>query len=103
MIRDPSDGSVRDNPDTAAQQAFARSQAESNLQGNLTSSIDTGIRQPVRTDAMQRLDKSREWLRDYHAKKEREHARGSNDTEQQADGDSGNDQGQAERGLRADG
>ena len=53
MIRDPSDGSVREVP-----------KAETMLV-KPTSSPDTGIRQPVRTDAKERLERSRSWLKDY--------------------------------------
>jgi hypothetical protein len=55
---------------------------------------DTGVRQPTKTDAMERLEFSREWLKAYHAKKDAAHARGSSsDQEQQTDGRTGNDQG----------
>jgi hypothetical protein len=91
MIRDPSDGTVREAPRPGER----RTEKPSGAHG-AQSGPDTGLRQPVRTDAMQRLDKSREWLRDYHAKKEREHARGSNDTEHSTDGRAIDDQGQGE-------
>jgi hypothetical protein len=57
---------------------------------------DTGIRQPTRDDAMQRLEFSREWLKNYHAKKETAHARGSNEQERSADGSAGDDQGETQ-------
>jgi hypothetical protein len=60
---------------------------------------DTGVRQPTKTDAMMRLEFSREWLKNYHAKKETAHARGSNGTEHSTDGRSGNDQGQAQSAV----
>lgn len=58
MIRDPSDGSVRDVP-----------KMESVKPRPSSPGPDTGIRQPTRTDAMQRLDNSREWLKNYHAER----------------------------------
>jgi hypothetical protein len=68
MIRDPSDGSVREAP-----------QADLKPAGR-TPGPDTGLRQPTRTEAQERLERSREWLRDYRAKKERGNAaRGSDD------------------------
>ena len=57
MIRDPSDGTVREKP--KAEMASAKPRP----------SPDTGLRQPTRTDAQERLDKSREWLKNYQAKK----------------------------------
>jgi hypothetical protein len=81
MIRDPSDGTVREVPSavgiTTTKPAIG-----------IPIAPDTGIRQPTRNDAMQRLDKSREWLRDYHAAKEAANARGSNGEELQAAGHS---------------
>jgi hypothetical protein len=58
---------------------------------------DTGVRQPTKTDAMQRLEFSREWLKNYHAKKETRHADGgSNGEEHSTDGRTGNDQGEGQ-------
>jgi hypothetical protein len=63
MIRDPSDGSVREKPSAV---------------GIPTSKPmpgpDTGLRQPTRTDAQERMDRSREWLRQYHKPKDGEKA-----------------------------
>lgn len=53
MIRDPSDGSVRE--------ALTR---DSNP-GSRARLPDTGIRQPTRTDAQERLERSRAWLKNY--------------------------------------
>jgi hypothetical protein len=55
MIRDPSDGSVREKPEVAK------------LRNHATP--DTGLRQPTRTDAQIRLERSRTWLKDYHEKR----------------------------------
>lgn len=60
MIRDPSDGSVRETP--KADIGIPTSKP--------TPGPDTGIRQPTRSDAVERLEKWRKWLADYHAKKE---------------------------------
>jgi hypothetical protein len=89
MIRDPSDGTVKEiNPEANKINTVAAKQAPKG--------IDTGIRQPTRTDAQERMEKSREFIRDYYAKKETAHARGSNGEEYQADGRSGNDQGEGQ-------
>jgi len=85
MIRDPSDGSVREAP-----------KAEKPMTGITPAMPDTGIRQPVRTDAQERLEQSRAWLKQYHATKETTHARGSNGEEHSADGRTGNDQGEGQ-------
>jgi hypothetical protein len=55
MIRDPSDGSVREAPKAETVSVKPRP------------SPDTGIRQPTRTDAQERLERSRNWLKNYHA------------------------------------
>lgn len=68
MIRDPSDGSVREPPKPEKPTSTV----------SKSPSPGTGIRQPTRTDAQERLERSREWLRNYHATKETTHARGSN-------------------------
>jgi hypothetical protein len=97
MIRDPSDGTVRELPKSGPPLAAPQNNAERVRSSNAAhGGPDTGIRQPTKTDAMKRLDKSREWLRDYHAKKDGEHARGSNGEEHSESGDSINGQGQAE-------
>lgn len=62
MIRDPSDGTMRDIP--AVDPSTPRKSA--------STGPDTGLRQPTRTDAQERLEKSRSWIVDYYAKKERE-------------------------------
>jgi hypothetical protein len=75
MIRDPSDGSVREAP--KAEVAKVRSRA--------TPEPDTGVRQPTKTDAMMRLEFSREWLKNYHAKKEARHADGGSNEQSAGD------------------
>lgn len=54
MIRDPSDGTVREAPKPAE-----------TVSVKPTPSPDTGLRQPTRTDAQERLDRSRNWLKEY--------------------------------------
>ena len=62
MIRDPSDGSVREPP-----------KAEVGIPTSKPApGPDTGIRQPTRTDAQERLERSRQWLKDYYASKDGE-------------------------------
>jgi len=63
MIRDPSDGTVREvpPPKSGGTSASRRDQP--------APGPDTGIRQPTKTEAMIRLDKSREWLKAYHERK----------------------------------
>jgi hypothetical protein len=68
MIRDPSDGTVREAPKVDV--GIPRS----------TPGPDTGIRQPTRTDAQVRLERSREWLKDYH-ERNAAHARGNDGKE----------------------
>ena len=72
MIRDPSDGTIKEiSPEANQINAVVPKTATKEI------GPDTGIRQPTRTDAMQRLEKSREFVREYHAKKERQHERGN--------------------------
>jgi hypothetical protein len=59
MIRDPSDGSVREKP-SAVGIPIAKQDTS-----KLRAPPDTGLRQPTRTDAQERLERSREWLRKY--------------------------------------
>jgi hypothetical protein len=88
MIRDPSDGSVRETPNSEAGIPVPKS------------APDTGIRQPSRTDAQERLERSREWLKQYHATKETTHARGnSSEQELPPAGDSIKGQREAEPGA----
>jgi hypothetical protein len=97
MIRDPSDGTVREIPKSAPQQTATQNNAERVPSSDAAlCGADTGLRQPTRTDAQQRLEKAREWLKDYHAKKERENARGSNDTEHSTDGRAGDNEGEGQ-------
>jgi hypothetical protein len=95
MIRDPSDGSVREEitPDANKINDLIRDSVPKGI------SPDTGIRQPTRSDAQDRLERSREWLKNYHAAKETTHARGSNGEEYSTDGGAGDDQGEAEPRL----
>jgi hypothetical protein len=65
MIRDPSDGSVRE---------VSTSPPEGEVKPR--SRPDTGLRQPTRTDAQERMERSRAWLKDYHEKR---NARGEHD------------------------
>ena len=95
MIRDPSDGSVKEISPNASEikPVVAKSPAKG-------IGPDTGIRQPIRTDAQERLERSREWLKDYHARKDEAHARGNfGGEEHQAAGRSGDGQGEAEPGV----
>jgi hypothetical protein len=101
MIRDPSDGSVRDEPvefpdwDKKIKDKFPDGVPV--VSTPLLDKLTSGLRQPKRTDAQQRLERSREWLKTYQEKR---HARGtSSEQERSTHGDSGNDQGQAEPGL----
>jgi hypothetical protein len=63
MIRDPSDGTVREpvrhHPELL--------KPKDNLPN--TRDFDTGLRQPIRTDAQERLERSREWLAMYLAER----------------------------------
>lgn len=74
MIRDPSDGTVREVPKVEVGIPATR---PTNGIIPAMPGPDTGIRQPTRTDAQQRLEKWRKWLKDYHAKKETAHAGGN--------------------------
>ena len=112
MIRDPSDGSVRPPLSEALIEAVKREAKKppgpdldhEPTRKFMVGEYDTGIRQPVRTDAQERLERSRAWLKQYHARKDEPHARGNFGGEDSKDGHSGDDQGQAEPGIsdRAD-
>jgi uncharacterized protein YjbJ (UPF0337 family) len=86
MIRDPSDGSVRSS-EAEQWETVEQLQAEVARQDPKAGFSDadraaiSGLRQPVRTDAQERLERSRKWLKDYQEKR---NARGSNE---QAAGD----------------
>jgi len=102
MIRDPSDGSVREAPKAENPIKPVYDSPEKAAEAAKWYRIvpDTGLRQPGRTDAQERLELSREWLKNYHASKEIQHARGNrSEQERSADGDSSNDQGQVESGI----
>jgi hypothetical protein len=74
MIRDPSDGSVRD---MGAKCSGSTSVSKTERRGSIpraSATPDTGLRQPTRTDAQERMDRSREWLRQYHKPKDGEKA-----------------------------
>ena len=58
MIRDPSDGSVRGNPENLLNSRATAAPAQ------YTSGLQTGSAKP---ENLARLEKSRQWLRDYHA------------------------------------
>lgn len=65
MIRDPSDGSVKEITTEANKiNTVAAKSAPKEI------NLDTGIRQPTRTDAQERMERSREWLRSYRARKD---------------------------------
>lgn len=66
MIRDPSDGSVRDIPISGPVRTAPQNNAERLPSSDAAGAgPDTGLRQPTRTDAQQRLEASREWLKQY--------------------------------------
>lgn len=65
MIRDPSDGSVREKPSAVG------------IPATKPIGPDTGLRQPTRTDAQLRLEASRAWLKTYHTRKAASHDGGS--------------------------
>lgn len=101
MIRDPSDGSVREPPKSGPPRLNSLPSGESGPPVMATvGGPDTGLRQPVRTDAQERLERSREWLKNYQ---EKQHAARGNTSEQQehsTDGRAGDDQREAESDLR---
>lgn len=73
MIRDPSDGSVR-SPEAEQwetveqlQDEVARQDPKAGLSDADRATI-SGLRQPTRTDAQERLERSREWLKNYQEK-----------------------------------
>lgn len=78
MIRDPSDGTVRESNPVSKRlrewEAEVGIPATKPVVKDSLTTPDTGLRQPTRTDAQERLDRSRDWVREFHAKKEREHA-----------------------------
>lgn len=77
MIRDPSDGSVKEiNPEANEINAVAQKTAPKGI------IPDTGIRQPQREKEQARYDWSREWLKSYF--EEKRNARGNRE---QAAGD----------------
>ena len=70
MIRDPSDGSVRDIPKSGPVRTAPQNNAERLPSSDAAGTgPDTGLRQPTGTDAQQRMERSREWLKDYHARR----------------------------------
>jgi hypothetical protein len=68
MIRDPSDGSVREkHVDAKAASMSTRAELPSGdkpLMSSTTSGLQTGNGKP---ENLARLEKSRQWLKDYHA------------------------------------
>jgi hypothetical protein len=114
MIRDPSDGTVRGKDGLTCKRCGEAFFPDHSQEREPTTGLcwlcfhvadktkigpDTGLRQPTQTKAQLRLEESRKWLKDYHAKKEREHAERGSDEERSTDGDSGHDQGEAESGI----
>src|SRR4051812_46818560 len=97
MIRDPSDGTVKEiTPEANKINRVTPKTLEEEISG-----LPAGSQRQAN---IARLEYSREWLKAYHAKKDAAHARGnSSGTEHQADGRSGNDQGEVESGLRTNG
>jgi hypothetical protein len=86
MIRDPSDGTVRETPKSTSARYAPQNSAERLPSSDAAGAgVDTGIRQPTKTDAMMRLEFSREWLKNYHAKKERGNDEGRSSSEVQGD------------------
>lgn len=81
MIRDPSDGSVREVVDEKPQSLSAKARSQSEIK-DILSSTTSGLRQPTRTDAQQRLEASRAWLKDYNERKAASHADGGSDGEE---------------------
>ncbi len=66
MIRDPSDGSVREVAKSGPSPNGSLPMGESGPPVMATAGgPDTGLRQPTRTDAQERLKRSREWLKTY--------------------------------------
>jgi hypothetical protein len=61
MIRDPSDGSVREKPEIRENPALSR-KVES-VQTSMTSALS-----PIDAKELEKLNKSREWLKSYHRK-----------------------------------
>jgi len=70
MIRDPSDGSVRDHEALKRQQEQMRECSpptpENSMPAEYTSGLQTGSSKP---ENLARLEKAREWIRDYRAGK----------------------------------
>ena len=105
MIRDPSDGSVRPPLSQEMIEAIKR-EAKKPPGPDLTheptrkfmaGEYDTGIRQPTRTDAQDRLEWSREWLKNYHHREEVNNARGNHGEELQAAGHPDDERGENPR------
>lgn len=63
MIRDPSDGSVRHHPKPLETQPYV---SEKPLLDTTASGLPAGSTKP---EQIERLNESRKWLKDYHAKK----------------------------------
>lgn len=69
MIRDPSDGSVKDDVETQAKMAIAIEKTNENksLLATSTSGLPLGSTRP---DQIERLNKSREWLKEYRTRQQ---------------------------------
>ena len=65
MIRDPSDGTVREPPKEEASKVRAPAIGIPITDLLEHPRVDTGLRQPTRTDAQERLEESRKWLKQY--------------------------------------
>ena len=64
MIRDPSDGSVREPPKVDLQ--IPRSKSETGIPATVTSGLPTASARP---QMIAKLEKSRAWLKNYHERK----------------------------------
>lgn len=70
MIRDPSDGSVRPNPGDVKTQEIASSKTKNTSRSSgLLSTSGSGLPAPADSEKAaetKRIDRSREWLKNYH-------------------------------------
>ena len=68
MIRDPSDGSVKESPTTGARCSGSTSVSKTEGGGSIPPASASGLRDPSpKSDYLARLERSRQWLADYHA------------------------------------
>jgi len=87
MIRDPSDGSVRE---TVKHRPEPLKSKEVSPESDVLSTAASGLA-PDHSNRADRLKKSRNWLQNYH--QEKSHARRGNNEKQSQDGSSGHNQG----------